>query len=69
VPPSQPHVSPGEKAEPLPYIPDLPLHEPEARTRDYYRVEDEDGRRFWVFRLGFYGGSRMPTWYLQGFFA
>jgi protein ImuB len=70
VPPPQPReLAPGEKAEPLPYIPDLPMHEPEARTRDYYRVEDEDGRRFWVFRLGFYGGSRMPTWYLQGFFA
>jgi protein ImuB len=25
------------------------------RTRDYYRVEDEDGRRFWLFREGLYG--------------
>lgn len=60
---------PGERADLPPHVPDLPMHEPEAQTRDYYRVEDEDGRRFWVFRLGFYGGSLMPTWYLQGFFA
>ena len=25
------------------------------RTRDYYRVEDEEGRRFWLFREGLYG--------------
>jgi protein ImuB len=25
------------------------------RTRDYYRVEDEAGRRFWLFREGLYG--------------
>lgn len=24
-------------------------------TRDYYRVEDESGRRFWLFRAGLYG--------------
>lgn len=37
--------------------------------RDYYRVEDEDGRRFWVFRAGAYGGEAPPRWYLHGFFA
>ena len=26
-----------------------------ARTRDYYRVEDEDGRRYWLYREGLYG--------------
>jgi protein ImuB len=31
-------------------------------------VEDEEGRRFWVFRLGFYGGPTPPRWYLHGFF-
>ena len=26
-----------------------------SRPRDYYRIEDEDGRRYWVFRAGLYG--------------
>ena len=25
-----------------------------SRPRDYYRIEDEDGRRYWVFRAGLY---------------
>ncbi len=29
-----------------------------ARVRDYYRLEDEDGRRFWVFREGRYQGEQ-----------
>lgn len=70
VPPPEPkQPEPGEKLEPPPYIPELPLHEPDQKVRDYYRVEDEDGRRFWLFRLGFYGGPAMPTWYLHGFFS
>ncbi|MGV8955063.1 MAG: Y-family DNA polymerase [Cypionkella sp.] len=69
VPPPEPkEPEPGEKLDPPPYIPKLPLYEPDAKVRDYYRVEDEDGRRFWVFRLGFYGGKNMPSWYLHGFF-
>jgi protein ImuB len=38
------------------------------RTRDYYRVEDADGRRYWLFREGLYGDGRggMPGWYLHG---
>jgi protein ImuB len=46
------------------------------RTRDYYRIEIEDGARFWIFRYGLYGvdGVRrgecaQPNWYLHGFFA
>ncbi len=31
-----------------------PADEP-PRTRDYYRVEDEAGRRYWLFREGLYG--------------
>ena len=42
---------------------------PGHRTRDYYRVEDREGRRFWVFRAGLYGEEREPSWYLQGLFA
>ena len=39
------------------------------RIRDYFRVEDTDGARFWLFRTGLQGGGRMPQWYLHGLFA
>jgi len=39
-------------------------------TRDYYRVEDAGGRRFWIFRHGLYGTEKAsPDWYLHGLFA
>ncbi len=39
-------------------------------TRDYFRVEDMRGRRFWLFRYGLYGEERpTPRWYLHGLFA
>ena len=46
-------------------------------TRDYFRVEDEAGLRFWIFRDGLYGselanekGEPMPAnWFLHGLFA
>lgn len=39
-------------------------------TRDYYRVEDARGRRFWLFRHGLYGTEKVnPDWYLHGLFA
>lgn len=39
-------------------------------TRDYYRVEDAYGRRFWIFRHGLYGTEKAsPDWYLHGLFA
>ncbi len=37
--------------------------------RDYYRVEDEEGRRFWLFRAGLPGFDRPPRWYMHGVFA
>jgi protein ImuB len=37
--------------------------------RDYYRVEDEEGRRFWLFRAGFHGGDRPPHWFVHGVFS
>lgn len=41
-----------------------------GRTRDYWRVEDADGRRFWLFRAGMYEeGKALPAWYLHGLFA
>ncbi len=39
-------------------------------TRDYYRVEDSQGQRFWLFRHGLYGTEKPnPGWYLHGLFA
>ena len=38
-------------------------------TRDYYRVEDNEGRRFWLFRRGLYDETEQPLWYLHGIFA
>ena len=39
-------------------------------TRDYYRVEDAAGHRFWMFREGFYeGGAARPRWFMHGLFA
>lgn len=40
-----------------------------AATRDYYRVEDSDGRRFWLFRNGLYTEMAVPDWYIHGLFA
>jgi protein ImuB len=40
-------------------------------TRDYYRVEIEEGRRFWLYRSGLYAQdtTRPPRWFLHGIFA
>lgn len=38
-------------------------------TRDYYRVEDVRGRRYWLFRHGLYGEHTDPAWYVHGVFA
>lgn len=42
-----------------------------ARLRDYYRIEDERGRRFWIYRSGISGDGRggSPTWFLHGLYA
>jgi protein ImuB len=42
-----------------------------ARLRDYYRVEDNDGRRYWIYREGLVGDGRggAPEWYLHGLFG
>ena len=40
-----------------------------SRTRDYYRLEDQAGCRFWVFREGMYGDGERPNWFLHGLFA
>jgi protein ImuB len=37
--------------------------------RDYYNVEDEQGQRYWLFRLGHYAGGETSQWFIHGFFA
>jgi protein ImuB len=45
-------------------------------TRDYFRVEDEEGLRFWLYRDGLFeemeqqeGKSVLPNWFMHGLFA
>jgi len=39
-------------------------------TRDYFRVEDPSGHRFWLFREGLFGReTTAPRWYLHGVFG
>jgi protein ImuB len=40
-----------------------------ARVRDYYRVEDEAGARFWLYRAGLYQAGQHPKWWLHGLFG
>ncbi len=39
-----------------------------AMPRDYFRVEDTGGRRFWLYREGLLGRDS-PRWFLHGLFA
>ena len=49
----------------------------EILTRDYFRVEDEAGLRFWLYRDGLYdreivqqqGVAVQPNWFMHGLFA
>jgi protein ImuB len=49
----------------------------ELLTRDYFRVEDEEGSRFWLYRDGLYdreieqqeGKVIQPNWFMHGLFA
>ncbi len=49
----------------------------EMLTRDYFRVEDEAGLRFWLYRDGLYdreieqeeGKAVQPNWFMHGLFA
>ncbi|MEX6508389.1 DNA polymerase Y family protein [Jiella sp. M17.18] len=52
--------------------------DPGAAMRDYFRVEDEEGRRYWLFREGrsdpdldpeLQLPNPQPSWYLHGVFA
>jgi protein ImuB len=42
----------------------------QAPTRDYYLVEDEAGRRFWLYREGLYTReTAAPRWFVHGLFG
>ncbi|MCC0030642.1 MAG: DNA polymerase Y family protein [Brucellaceae bacterium] len=46
------------------------IGDPQRKTRDYYRVEDEAGRRFWLYRDGLYERpDDAPRWFIHGLFA
>lgn len=39
-------------------------------TRDYFRVEDDEGQRYWIYREGLYmRETRQPAWFVHGTFA
>ncbi|MDE0808853.1 MAG: DNA polymerase Y family protein [Alphaproteobacteria bacterium] len=38
-------------------------------TRDYFRIEDVEGRRYWLYREGLAECGEAPVWYLHGLFA
>lgn len=40
----------------------------QGQHRDYYRVEDEAGNRYWLFRSGHYS-DKAHQWFIHGFFA
>lgn len=44
--------------------------EEDALTRDYFRVEDREGRRYWIYRAGLYDRETdRPRWFLHGLFG
>ncbi len=44
---------------------------PGTRLRDYFKVEDQTGRRLWLYREGLHDDGRggIPRWFLHGMFA
>ena len=52
-----------------PHVSRLQAFQPATVLRDYYVIEDDGGRRFWIFRLGLYGAEVPPRWFLHGFFS
>jgi protein ImuB len=69
------HAAPGgghaaQSVDPLP-SPSPSRGRETPRPRDYYRIEDEDGHRYWVFREGLYQESvgDAPAWFVHGVFG
>lgn len=45
------------------------IGDPQRQTRDYYRVEDKEGNRFWLYRDGLHDRSGdEPHWFMHGMF-
>ncbi|MAH84937.1 MAG: hypothetical protein CBB68_11675 [Rhodospirillaceae bacterium TMED8] len=76
----QQHYSVAQADGPERIAPEWWLEAPEylfngqAQTRNYYRVEDTTGCRFWIFCLGLhqqelYHRSEPLKWYMHGFFS
>ena len=45
---------------------------PDEPLRDYYRIEDTAGRRYWLFRAGLYQDTAAkgpPAWYVHGIYG
>lgn len=40
----------------------------QSRIRDYYRIEDSDGGRFWIYREGLFRPDIPVRWFLHGLF-
>ncbi len=41
------------------------MEEGQSLTRDYYVIEDDHGRRYWLYREGLYGETQ-PKWFVHG---
>ncbi|GAA3976517.1 DNA polymerase Y family protein [Pedobacter ginsengiterrae] len=41
----------------------------EGEHRDYYQLEDAEGKRYWLFRSGHYSSEKTSGWFIHGFFA
>lgn len=45
-------------------------HQTRMPTRDYFRVEDSEGHRFWIYRDGLFNRETAhPNWFMHGMFA
>jgi protein ImuB len=64
------HIEGPERIAPEWWTPKLFNGEEEALTRDYFRVEDAEGRRYWIYRAGLYDReTAAPRWFLHGLFG
>jgi protein ImuB len=41
----------------------------EVADRDYFRIEDDKGRRFWIYRQGHYERDTAQSWFMHGIIA
>jgi protein ImuB len=51
-------------------VPEWWREEKGTGTRDYFRIEDDEGRRYWLYRQGDGRPTEIqPRWFMQGIFA